>query len=391
MSPTAIISGFFCLASLVGSGMLGWAAVRIRQRRNREDGELPSPPPAISVLKPLHGDEPRLGENLATTLAQAHYPAPTEMVCGVTREDDPAVEVVRHLARQKRDMDLRLVIGPQRPWSNAKMGNLANIAAEARHEMLVLADSDMVVPPDYLARLAAALARPGVGAVTCLYVGRGDTGLWSRLVAAGIDTHFLPSSEIGLATGMAHPCMGSTIALRRTTLEAIGGFAAFGNILADDHALGAAVRAGGQQVAVPGLVLVHACTERSLRALVRQELRWNATIAGIDPLGYAGSFILHPLPLAILGWLTGGGQIAAGLVFLALGARAAVSLAASSLDPTGRPLRDRLAAIALVPARDLISFFLFLGSFVIRTVEWRGSHLRLDVSGRLTPRKDRKA
>ena len=143
--------------------------------------------------------------------------------------------------------------------------------------MIVLADSDMAVPRDYLTILAAALDRPGVGAVTCLYRGRGDAGFWSRLTALGIDLHFLPATLIGRATGLGHPCMGSTIALRRATLDAIGGFARFADTLADDHALGAAVRATGATVAIPDMILTHGCSERTLAALLRQELRWNAT------------------------------------------------------------------------------------------------------------------
>lgn len=388
MTPAAIIANGFCLASAIGSAMLLWAAALILRRAGARDPAAPSPAPAISILKPLYGAEPRLFDNLASTLRQESYPAAVEMICGVSSADDPAIGIVQRLRDEPSAIPVRLVIGERRPWANAKITNLARIAAEAQHEMLVLADSDMMVPPDYLARLAGVLAQPGVGAVTCLYVGRGDAGFWSRLVAAGIDSHFLPASEIGLATGLANPCMGSTIALRRTTLDAIGGFAAFADVLADDHAIGAAVRATGQKVVVPALVLVHACAEPSLGALIRQELRWNATIAGIDRAGYAGSVVLHPLPLALMAWLAGGGTAAASLALLAIAARGAVLLGASGIDPFNRPPRDRLAALMLIPVRDLLSFCLFLTSFVVRTVDWRGAGLKLDGSGRLAPRKD---
>jgi len=366
--------------SFTGSALLLWAARLMRRRAAARDPAPPQPAPAISLLKPLHGAEPQLRANLASALNE-DYPGAIEMICGVARADDPAAAVARALP-------VRLVIDP-RPWgSNAKVSNLANIAVAATHDILVLADSDMAVPRDYCARLTGALAEPGIGAVTCLYVGRGDTGFWSRLVAAGIDSHFVPASEIGLATGLGHPCMGSTIALRRETLEAIGGFAAFADTLADDHAIGAAVRATGARVAVPAMVLVHGCAETSFAALVRQELRWAATIAGIDPAGHAGSIVLHPLPLAILGWLIGGGTAGAAAVLLALVARAAVSLAAARLDFAGRNARQRLAGLALIPLRDLLSFGLFVASFAVRSVDWRGTSLNLGRDGALSPRKD---
>jgi ceramide glucosyltransferase len=135
-------------------------------------------------------------------------------------------------------------------------------------------------------------------------------------------------------------------------------------------------------------VLVHGCSEASFAALARQELRWNATIAGIDPAGYAGSIVLHPLPLAILGWLIGGGAAGALAVALALAARGAASLAATRLDFSGRSWRDRLTALVLVPLRDLLSFTLFLASFAVRSVDWRGTSLNLGRQGRLAARED---
>lgn len=366
--------------SLVGSGLLLWAAWLMRRRAAAIDPGAPQPAPSISLLKPLYGAEPRLADNLGSALDQ-DYPGPVEVICGLADAHDPAAAVVRSLP-------VRLVVDPRRWGRNAKVSNLANIAAAASHDMIVLADSDMAVPRDYFTRLAGTLAQPGVSAVTCLYVGRGDAGFWSRLVAAGIDSHFVPASEIGLATGLGHPCMGSTIAMRGETLTAIGGFAAFADVLADDHAIGAAVRATGQRVAVPAMVLVHGCTEASFAALVRQELRWNATIAGIDPVGYAGSIVLHPLPLAILGWLIGGGAAGALAVALALAARGAASLAATRLDFSGRSWRDRLTALVLVPLRDLLSFTLFLASFAVRSVDWRGTSLNLGRQGRLAARED---
>ena len=366
--------------SLVGSGLLLWAAWLMRRRAAARDPGAPHPAPAISLLKPLYGAEPRLRDNLAGALDQ-DYPAPVEVICGVADADDPAAAVARSLP-------VRLVVDPRRRGRNAKVSNLANIAAVARHDVIVLADSDMAVPRDYFGRLAGALASPGVGAVTCLYVGRGDAGFWSRLVAAGIDSHFVPASEIGLATGLGHPCMGSTIAMRRETLDSIGGFAAFADVLADDHAIGAAVRETGQSVAVPAMVLVHGCAEASFAALARQELRWNATIAGIDPSGYAGSIVLHPLPLAIVASLIGGKAAGAFAIALALVARGAVALAAARLDFGGRSWRDRLTALALVPFRDLLSFALFLASFAVRSVDWRGTSLNLGRQGRLTAHED---
>ncbi|WP_246702899.1 bacteriohopanetetrol glucosamine biosynthesis glycosyltransferase HpnI [Starkeya sp. ORNL1] len=382
-----VVASLPLLLSLIGSALLSWAAWLIRRRAAAVDPHGARDVPTVSLLKPLHGAEPLLADNLATAVAQ-NYPGRIEMLCGVARADDPAVAAVESLRASFPAAELRLIVNSRRWGANAKVSNLINIMAEARHDVLVLADSDMVVPPDYVARLVGVLDQPGTGAVSCLYVGRGDAGYWSRLVAAGIDTHFVPATMIALATGLGKPSMGSTIALRRDTLAEIGGFIRFADTLADDYALGEAVRATGRTVVVPAMVLTHACAETSLTHVVRQELRWNATILGIDPAGYTGSIILHPLPLALIGWAAGGGMLAAGATVLALAARASVALATARLDVAGRPAGYRFAPILLIPMRDLLSFAMFVVAFVARSVDWRGAGIKLGRKGRISGPED---
>jgi ceramide glucosyltransferase len=233
----------------------------------------------------------------------------------------------------------------------------------------------MIVPRDYAARVALALRDPGVGAVTLLYAGQGDAGGWSRLAAAGISWGFLPSVMVGLATGLAKPCMGSTIALSAETLARIGGFERFVDRLADDHAIGAAVRELGLAVAVPAPILLHGCTESSLRALVAHELRWNATVRQLDPAGYAGALVTYPLAWSLLAGLAGAGwwpMFAALLARLALAAR---------IDHV---VGQRTAPLVWLPGRDLLSFVLHIAAFFTRRVDWRGSRLHMQTDGRLS-------
>ena len=335
----------------------------------------PAPPtmldaPSVSILKALCGNEPHLAENLRT-FVQQDYPRAIQIVCGVASSSDPAIAAASQIP------GCELVIGRGTAGGNAKVANLATIAARTRHELLVASDSDIAVDRTYLARIAAAMAAPGVGAVTCLYAGRGDAGWWSRLCASGISYQFLPSVIVGLAIGRGEPCMGSTIALSRETLDAIGGFARFADVLADDHALGAAVRQLGLTVAVPPMIVTHGCSEDSLAALVRHELRWAATIRRLDPAGHAGSVVTHPLPLAALAAVLGGGPTALALCVAAAGARAALKLRVDAV--VGR----RTAPLWLLPFRDLLSFVVFLASFPVRSVKWRSSRLDLENDGRI--------
>ncbi len=332
--------------------------------------------PAVAILKPLHGIEPDLYANLAGFCVQ-DYPSPVQIVFGVDDAADPAVGVVRKLIADFPGRDLTLVIDGRRHGENRKVSNLINMAREARHDVLIISDSDIVVAPDYLKQIAAALAQPGVGLVTCLYRGAPAAGIWSRLSAAAIDYHFLPDVLAGLKLGLAAPCFGSTIALRAKTLAAIGGFAAVADQLADDYALGALVRGTGKTVAIPNHIVGHVCAEQSARDLIRHELRWARTIRSIDPAGFAGLAITHALPLALIGLVLGGINPASLIVVAALACRFVLQ---SEID---RAFGLRGDAFWLGPLRDLLSFAIFVMSFFGRGVEWRGHRYGLRADNRL--------
>ena len=336
----------------------------------------------VTLLKPLHGEEPALAANLASFLDQ-DYPGPVQMVCGVRRADDPAIATARALRDALPERDILLVVDPARHGANDKISNLINSARHARHPLLILSDSDMAVTPHYLATIVAALERPGVGAVTCLYHGRGQEGGWSRFAAAGISYQFLPSVILGVASGRARPCMGSTIALTRATLDRIGGLGRFADLLADDHAIGEAVREAGLTIAIPPLILAHGCSETSLGALLRHELRWAATVRALDRWGYAGSVVTYPVPLALLG-LAFAGVSGAGMAILGVALASRLCLAWRINRLTG----EQAMPLWLLPARDVLSLAIFVAGFFTRSVDWRGSGLRMEKNGRIAARSE---
>src|SRR5262249_24377254 len=270
----------------------------------------------ITILKPLYRDEPGLYENLASFCRQ-DYPGPVQIIFGVQDAGDSAIAVVERLRQANPDAELDLVVDATVRGSNRKVSNLVNMAKRIRHEVLVLSDSDIRVAPAYLSRLTAALAPPGTGAVTCLYHGVALGGTWSRLFALGVDAHFLPGVLVGLALGRARPCFGSPIAMRRDTLAAVGGFEAFVDLLADDYAIGEAVRARGLAVAIPSFAVAHVGGPDKPGDVWRHELRWARTIGSLDPLGHAGSVVAHPLPWALVALALGG---ASGTLTLPVGA-----------------------------------------------------------------------
>jgi ceramide glucosyltransferase len=332
---------------------------------------------SVSVLKPLHGAEPGLLESLATVFAQT-VAQPMNIVLGLQDSADPARPITEALIFDHPRVRARLSLG-KADGSNRKIGNLIQMSADGLGDIVVLSDSDIGMPDGHLARVLAALARPGVGLVTCPYYGIGATGFWSRLAGMGVSYHFLPNLITGVSLGLAHPCMGSTIALRRDTLDRIGGFAAFRDVLADDYAMGAAVRGLGLKSLVAPLLVSHTSSEASLAEVYSHELRWGRTVKGVDPAGYAGSLVTYPVPLALIAVLfLGGSPVSLAILVAALAARHSVKM---SVDEA---IGVRLNPWWLLPMRDIVLFAVFVGSFLGRTVVWRGETLRVAPDGRLT-------
>jgi ceramide glucosyltransferase len=360
-----------CVYALCAAACLGaWRERSAWTAPEQGDGE------RVSILKPLCGAEPMLRENLAA-LARQDYGGAFEVLLGVAAADDPAVGIAAELLSERLARPYRLIIDPTTCGPNRKVANLANMAQRAKGEIIVAADSDIGVSPEYLARVIAALSAPGVGAVTCLYRGLPAAGLWSRLAAMAIDHHFLPSVVVALRLGIAAPCFGSTIALRRETLVRIGGFEAFAAYLADDYAIGAAVRRLGFAVEVPKIVVDHTCSEASFAELIAHELRWARTVRGVAPWGFAGTVATHPLAFALLALLWAPGAFSIVVTLAALACRFALQIQAD------RVLGRRWGRAHWGPVRDLLSFAVFLASFWPGDVAWRGRRHRLRSDGRL--------
>lgn len=376
--PIAIITALAWTAlglSLIGSAYMIAATITLRSflPRTAAPGRCNA---AVTILKPLHGGEPRLADNLATFLMQDH-PGPIQLLCGVQRPDDPAIAAVETLRARFPQARIDLIVDPTAHGANGKIANLINLEPHIAHDITVLSDSDMVVRPDYLARLVAALDAPETGAVTIAYSGRGDAGFWSRIAAAGLSWQFLPGVVFGAVRGLARPCMGSTIAIRRETLAAIGSFAAFADMLADDYAIGEAVAALGLKVGMPAMLVTHASTERSFRELWRHELRWGATVRDVVPVAYAMGVIAMPFPLALLAIpiLPLPGLALTGLALLARLSAAVVADRCSGA---------RTAPLWLLPLRDCLTFTVFIASLTVRSVDWRGATLRMAQRGRIS-------
>jgi ceramide glucosyltransferase len=351
-----------------------WALGRFRAR---VPALAPRTLPGVTVLKPLYGDEALLEVALASNFRQS-YPE-FQLVFGVKSPDDAALAVVERLCARFPSVDVAVVICPDEHGANRKIGNLINMLPAAKHDVLVIADSDVHVAPTYLARLVASLALPQVGLVTTLYTGlAASRTIVARLGATAISHGFLPGALMARELGR-QDCLGATMALRVDTLGKIGGLRALVEHLADDYMLGRLVEAHGLRVHLADVVVATTVPEARFGQLFRHELRWARTIRAIEPLGFAASAVQYPLAWALLAivlsgaaeWAVLGFAVAwLGRAAFARGLDARLGLAKSALATP--------APLWLLPLRDLMSILIMLASVGSDRVVWRGNEMHAD-------------
>jgi ceramide glucosyltransferase len=381
----SVIAGLTLAGAAIGYAGTAFVAVHnwsAKARQGRVAARRGAGAQFVSILKPLYGAEPALYEDLASffTLDDPAY----ELIFGVRDSHDPALAVVARLRAEHPERAVQVVTDPRIHGSNLKISNLINMMAVAQHDLIVIADSDMRVPADYLAPVVGPLADKGVGAVTCAYLGRqeGDT-LAGRLAALQINDWFLPSVLVARRVGKANFCMGSTMAFRRDALAAIGGLGRLKDLLADDYMLGRLMTEAGYRVELASCIVETSVPEETLKPVLSHELRWGRTIRTVEPSSFFGAGLTHTISMALIadGFLALG-QANPAIMATVLGAALAARLL---LHATIRRAFPRLKTEWwLVPIRDILSFGVWAGSFTGRSVEWRGHALEVDAEGVLT-------
>jgi ceramide glucosyltransferase len=374
------------LMAIVGFAALGVAALYLaltllaqvlwRLRRLPPVAHLQPP---LTVLKPLCGAEPGLYEHLRS-FCQQDYPQ-FQIVFGVHDAADPALLVVQRLVQQFPELALEVVVNPLQHGSNRKISNLINMLPHARHDILVLADSDTFVGPGYLASVTAPLCDPRVGLVTCLYSDVPTAGGWSRLGAMYINEWYMPTVLLAWLFGHQSYVSGQTLCVRHVTLRAIGGLEALANQLADDYRLGELVRGLGLQIVLSRYTVKAEHHEPDLVSLTGHELRWMRTLRILRPRSFRWIFLSFSVPLAVLGLILALllpllATIAWTLFWITVAGRVLLHFA-YRMDG-GRPL---LSDLWLLPARELLICWVWCRSFFRSRVIWRGSEFDVGADG----------
>jgi len=357
-----------------------WRFFRVAHRRAGRLQPAKEETPAISVLKPIRGLDPGAYENFASFCRQ-DYPE-FEMLFAVNDLQDPAVPVVQKLMADFPGRSIRLIVVAERLGANTKVSNLCRLVREARHDLLVITDSDVQVEPGYLQSVAAMFRDPGVGGATALYRGRDNLQFVAAMDCVGSSAAFCGAALVARELEGLKFMMGSTMATMKQRLAEIGGFEAMVDLHSDDYELGRRIAARGYRIELLPEPVWMAFPSQTLGAYLRHELRWAIGIRNIRPGGHFGMLFTHGLPWAIAAaWVAPSAAIAAGYLGGYFVLRFAMAWAVGVWGLHDPVLRRR---VWLLPLRDLLSFFVWLASFGMNRIEWRGSSFTLE-KGRMIP------
>jgi len=378
----AAIAGVGALAGIGYYLTCLWSAgsyLRDRSRILAQD-KLPAAFPPVSILKPLKGEDPEIYESFRSHCRQEY--SEFEIVFGVSDANDPAVQAVERLRQEFPDRSIQLIVCTEVLGTNTKVSNLAQMVRSARYDHFIVSDSDIRVPPDYLRRVVAPLAEPGVGLVTCLYRGIAGPTVSSKLEALGISTDFCAGVLVARSIeGGLRFALGSTMAFRRQDLEAIGGFESFVDYLADDYELGKRIAGLGRKVRVSDVVVETFLSSYTVREFFDHQLRWARGVRGARPGGYAGLLFTFGWLWALLALFASGGAMWAWSVFAAAVVLRFLVAWIVGVDALADRQVPRFSL--LIPLRDLVGVLVWVLSFASNTVTWRGDRFQVK-NGKLT-------
>ncbi len=368
--------------SILLAGSLVFCVLVMVATRRYLGVSLPGPGarPAISVLKPLCGHDEGLEENLRSFFEQ-DYPE-FEIVFGVHLPDDPAAAVAcKMIAEYAGRVSARLVVTGDSPIPNAKSHSLNRMVREARHELLVMSDSDTRIGPGFLEHLVRefhGFKDPRVGLVTCPYLAVAGASIWSRLEAIGMNTELLGGVVVARMMEGMRFALGPTLAVRRSVLDQMGGFGYLQDFLAEDFVMGQRAVELGHEVVLSSAIIEHRIGSQPMMRNLGHRLRWARSTRRSRPAGYWGQLFTYPLPIALA--LFAVWPKAWPLFLLTLALRTGAALATAEFVLHDPLLRRQWW---LLPAQDILGFVVWMGGFLGDTIIWRDRKCTVLRDGRL--------
>ena len=375
-----LVLGVALVGTASSAAFLGLAIVGVLRFRSEAHEQAKAVPddehlPPVSVLKPVHGLEAQLKENIESFFQQ-DYPD-FEILFAADQADDTALEVVREVSARYPDIPSRVLITGT-PWPNPVVYSFHCMAESAAHNILVTTDSDVEVDPQYLREIVPPLLDPKVGMVTCVYRGKNAAGFFSGLTAIGMSVEMTAGVLVAnLLEGMKFG-LGPTTVVRKDSLASIGGYTALKDYIAYDFAIGNLIAKAGYQVVLSRHVINHVVNQASFRRMWQNQLRWAQTTRYSRPKGHFGSGLIFAIPYGLLGFLAAAGLRHWGWGLVLLGV-AVVNRLIEAWLVGGKVVRDAEIRRApwLHPLRDLLGFAVWFASYLNLRYVWRDSRFEL--------------
>jgi ceramide glucosyltransferase len=379
-----VLAVFGLLTSSVFSAMVAAGALRFLRERRRTEVARPvvySPP--VSLFKPLHGADLGLRDNLATFFEQ-EYPGEFEILFCARSLDDPGMAVAREVAARYPAIPVRLLAVEGPCFVNAKVSSLERMGTVAAHDIFIISDSDVRVTPGYVREVVSDFRDPQVGAVTCLYRGVAEDGIWAKLEASGMSVEMTAGVlAANLVEGMQF-LLGPTMAVRRQAVKRMGGFAKLGPYCSDDFLLGNWVAALGYRVMLSCHVIDHIVLNLTFLTSMKHQIRWMKSTRFSRPKGHFGTGLTFSVAFGVLGLIAGildrHAMLGVDLLLYSVISRMMLALLIAGSVVQERE-RSLVRTVVLYPLRDLMGFFFWAASYTSGTIVWRGSLYRLGEHG----------
>ncbi len=375
---------WICLLPVLGGSVFSllclWAVARFQRRPVAADA---TAWPAVSILKPVHGLEKNLRRNLRSACLQ-DYPS-YEVVFSVQRPDDPALPLLEEIQQEFGADRVTIVADEQRPGSNGKINNMVGALPHARYDLLVISDSDIRLKPCYLKAVVAPLSDQGAGFVCTPYKAVEARTWFEKMELLSLNADFMPSVVFAYETGASLLCLGASIALRRSTLDKIGGLANLADYLVEDYEMGRRIAGLGQRgVLVPPFVETMVDLQTPAQWW-KHQVYWDQNTRSARPAAFFCTLLIRAIPFALFFALL---RLADPLGLAVLAGSLAIRLSTAGVI-LGWGLGDRegLRALHLLPVRDIAGLVSWLLAFTRRTTSWRGSEFLLTRDGRLVAKE----
>jgi len=381
----SILQGFF-LIPIVGGSVYGLLCLLAVRRFRAQSPSVPllsfSTWPPVSILKPVRGLEKNLKANLYSACLQ-DYPD-FQVVFSVQDFDDPAIPLLKEIQREHPER-VSVAVENIHAGPNGKINNLLGALRHARHNILVISDSDVYLEANYLKSLIAPLADPQVGFACTLYRAISADRWFEKMELLTLNADFVPSVVFAYVSGASRFCLGSSVALRRSSLEGIGGLEALADYLAEDYEMGKRLwRSGKKMVLVPYWVDIATDLKR-LSQWWNHQVSWDQKTRAASPAGFFATIVIRSVPFALLFATL---RLADSLGLAILGGALGLRLgSAAGVLAWGARDREGLKSLALLPLRDMAALISWVLALTKKTVVWRDSKLILTRDGRLARRK----